>query len=148
MTYRGAFKRQCRSLCTATTMLLLLCTAGSRAGASGDPPFTLRQAERARPVYLENCASCHGGDLSGTLMAPSLKGPGFLDRWSRQSLMELFDYMRLFMPLHSPGGLSKGQNADLLAFLLQSNGFTAGDAELPSDPTALSGFTLGRVAQR
>jgi S-disulfanyl-L-cysteine oxidoreductase SoxD len=41
------------------------------------------------------------------------------------------------MPADRPGQLSREQNADILAFLLSSNGFPAGQKELPTDAPAL-----------
>jgi len=99
--------------------------------------YTAAQAKRGEAVYQENCAMCHGPLLAGSKMAPALSGPGFSAKWEKQPLEDLFDYMRLFMPLHSPGGLTNERNAELLAFLLRSNGFPSGQTELPSVVGAL-----------
>jgi len=41
------------------------------------------------------------------------------------------------MPLNSPDGLTRQQNADILAFILQEAKFPAGSGELPSQPDLL-----------
>ena len=41
------------------------------------------------------------------------------------------------MPVTKPGSLSRQEVADLLAFVLETNRFPAGDAELPSQAEAL-----------
>ena len=54
----------------------------------------------------------------------------------------LFEYMRSAMPLNSPGGLSVQQNADILAFLLRTDGLPAGKSDLTPQPEALKSITL------
>ena len=49
----------------------------------------------------------------------------------------LFEKMQTSMPADKPGQLSREQNADILAFLLTSNGFPSGQKELPTDAAAL-----------
>jgi len=41
------------------------------------------------------------------------------------------------MPNDKPGKLSRGQYADIVAYLLELNGFTAGKTPLPSDDEKL-----------
>ena len=43
---------------------------------------------------------------------------------------ELLDYVHLQMPLQSPGGFTRHQSADILAYLLQQNGSAAGPSDL------------------
>jgi cytochrome c len=100
--------------------------------------FTDAQARRGQTVYDENCALCHGAQLLGGELGPPLCGAAFVEKWNGQRLSEVFDYMRVLMPLHSPGGLSHEQNADILAFMLKRSGFPDGTIELPSKVEALS----------
>jgi len=84
------------------------------------------------------CASCHSADLSGTGQAPPLSGADFLGNWKGQSADDLFEKIQTSMPGDQPGKLTRVQNADILAFLFESNGFPAGQKELPSDAAALA----------
>lgn len=102
--------------------------------------YTNAQAERGKALYLENCGSCHGPNLSGSPMAPPLGRGLFVG--GRRSFRELFDYVQLFMPVFSPGGLSRQQNADILAFVLQTAGLPAGSSELPVNPEAQDAITF------
>ncbi len=43
---------------------------------------------------------------------------------------DLFERIRTTMPLNNPGVLSRDQYADILAFVLKSNGYPAGEREL------------------
>src|SRR4030095_11406668 len=55
----------------------------------------------------------------------------------RESLDPLFTTTSTRMPPERPGGLGDATYADLLAFIIQENGISAGATELPSDATAL-----------
>jgi hypothetical protein len=46
------------------------------------------------------------------------------------------------MPQDAPGSLTREQNAELVAFLLQQNGYTPGDRELPSSDDALQDILI------
>ena len=43
--------------------------------------YTEAQAARGEPLYAQNCASCHGPELTGGEMAPGLAGTGFASNW-------------------------------------------------------------------
>jgi len=103
-----------------------------------DGVFTAAQAERGKARYAQNCASCHAADLSGTGQAPPLQGADFLGNWKGQAADDLFEKIQTSMPADQPGKLSREQNADILAFLFASNGYPAGQKELPSDAEALA----------
>ena len=118
--------------------------AAQRGAAKKTPPpgvYTDAQAARGETLYLDNCVYCHLLDLSGGELAPALTGAGFTGRWAGRPLADVFDYMRIQMPLNSPGGLSAAQNADILAYLLKKSGFPAGPADLPTDTAALRTVT-------
>ena len=85
----------------------------------------------------EQCGACHGQTLAGLEMAPALAGPDFLDKWSSQTVGDLFHRIRTTMPLDKPGRLSLDVNSDITAFILQVNGFPVGKAELPRDAQVL-----------
>jgi polar amino acid transport system substrate-binding protein len=48
------------------------------------------------------------------------------------------------MPQDKPASLKDQQYADIVAFLLRSNGYPAGQQELRPDPTALKNVTFKR----
>ena len=99
--------------------------------------YSVEQARRGGKLYAAQCASCHGPLLEGTGPAGALVGPGFGANWEGRSLGELADRTRLTMPVGKPGTLSRQQVSDLLAFVLERNGFPAGQAELPSQAEGL-----------
>jgi S-disulfanyl-L-cysteine oxidoreductase SoxD len=101
-------------------------------GVYSDP-----QAKRGAQVYSDVCAVCHTPTLFGSDLAPALTSAALAVRWGNKPLADLFEYMQGFMPLNSPGGLTRQQNADILAFMLQKAKFPAGAAELSSEAGTL-----------
>lgn len=85
--------------------------------------YTSEQASRGRDSYMTTCASCHAVDLRGNSNSPGLVGVGFLFLWENRPLSELFEKMRKDMPTNRPGSLATTTYLDLLAFILQQNGY-------------------------
>ena len=102
-----------------------------------DGAYTEEQAARAQEPYSESCATCHGNELNGGEGVPPLTGGLFMLHWADKSVAELFEYVHTQMPLGQPGSLSDEAYIDLVALILQANGFPTGDAELPTDTATL-----------
>ena len=102
-----------------------------------DGVYTEEQANRGKQGYADQCASCHGPELTGGEMAPALAGGEFMAGWDGLTVGDLFERIRISMPQNAPGTLSGQQNADILAFMLASNKFPAGSAELAKDAMIL-----------
>ena len=124
-------------LCTGLALLAVVVAARApRVSAQQSIPdawsgvYSAEQATRGEALYAQMCVVCHGQDLTGTERAPGVAGPGLVVRWGERPLGELLDYIQLQMPLHSPDGLTRHQNADILAFMLQRSGGTAGAEDL------------------
>ena len=62
--------------------------------------------------------------------------------WEGRSLGELFEKMRAEMPTDQPGSLTAQAYIDVLAFILSSNEFPAGETELAADQSLLQGITI------
>ena len=87
------------------------------------------QASRGRDAYTKACASCHMDDLGGHEYAGALAGYPFQLKWEDGSVAELFGRIRA-MPLGAAGSLTAQEYLDILAYLLQSNGYPSGSDEL------------------
>ncbi len=98
-----------------------------------DGVYSEAQATRGKALYSQECASCHGGELTGGEMAPPLAGGEFMAGWDGLTIGDLFERVRISMPQNSPGSLSWQQNADILAFMFNANKFPAGTSELPKE---------------
>lgn len=107
--------------------------------------FTDAQADRGRSAYVQNCVDCHGPNLDdGEFGGAPLKGNYFSEHWAVGTADALFLYTSTLMPPDRPGALSQQTYADIVAFLLRSNGYPAGAQELPADPDALAHMSLER----
>ena len=87
------------------------------------------QAARGREAYRKACASCHMEDLGGHEYAGALAGYPFQMKWEDASVAEVFGRIRT-MPLGEAGSLTTQEYLDILAYVLQANGYPAGKDEL------------------
>jgi mono/diheme cytochrome c family protein len=103
-----------------------------------DGIYTEAQAKRGDELYKQRCVSCHGADLGGSELAPSLAGTEFAANWNDLPLSELSERIRVTMPQDQPGVLTRAQSTDLLAYMLSKGGFPTGSDELSAEPGALN----------
>jgi S-disulfanyl-L-cysteine oxidoreductase SoxD len=109
-----------------------------------DGVFTAEQAARGKTALLQNgCNGCHGPELAGD-RGPSLKGERFVSAWENGSLNRLFVKLRDTMPPLNAEQVSPNTKIDIIAYLLQVNGFPSGPAELGFDADALEGLQIVR----
>jgi mono/diheme cytochrome c family protein len=121
-------------------IFLLIAAAVASAQISGGTESTVRdgvysaeQARRGRTTYDAKCAACHDG---GT-MGPELWGDPFLAQWDNKLVSEFYTRIRNTMPEDAPGTLGEKDTLDIIAYVLQTNGFPAGDRAIP-DANALA----------
>jgi mono/diheme cytochrome c family protein len=112
-------------------MLLVatMSTMGQRTVSAQTGIFSAAQAERGMAPAVDACAACHGQDLTGGDFAPGIAGAAFFGLWDGESLDTLVTKVTQTMPLDRPGALSLEEYSDIMAYLFQTSGFAAGDAE-------------------
>ena len=98
-----------------------------------DGVYTGEQASRGEKAFVEACSNCHGRTLEGADMTPALTGGAFMANWDGLTVGDLFDRIRISMPADRPGSLSRQEDADVIAYILQFNQFPAGKEELPRE---------------
>src|SRR3569833_1525586 len=91
--------------------------------------YTDAQAQRGADQFSAQCAACHGSGLTGNGEAPAQVGGEFISNWAGLTLGDLFERIRSTMPQDNPGNLSRAQYAEILSFILKSNGYPAGQKE-------------------
>ena len=91
--------------------------------------YSTAQAERGRATYTMTCLRCHNPDLSGD-RGPALKGERFMATWGGGSVTRLFAKIRDTMPPFATSTLDDSAKLDVVAFILQTNGFPAAEREL------------------
>jgi mono/diheme cytochrome c family protein len=102
-----------------------------------DGVYTASQASRGEAAYRANCASCHGAKLEGKGGAPALTGRDFTWGWDFTGVDNLYETILFTMPAGRAGQLSPSSEAEILAYILKSNGYPAGTKELPADAEQL-----------
>jgi mono/diheme cytochrome c family protein len=102
-----------------------------------DGVYTQDQAAKGDEIYLQQCVSCHGPTMEGGEMAPGLADGAFRANWNGMTVGDLYDRIREGMPPDNPGMLSRQEISDILARVLNANGFPTGDKELPNRPEML-----------
>ncbi len=128
-------------------LLAALVSTGFTTLLAQDPPpiwkgvYTAAQAERGRVVIQNHCSECHHDDLSGG-EGPALVGPTFMVKWEMQSVERLFHKIRDTMPEVGNTDVTDAQKLDTVAFILQQNGFPAGNVELTDTEDALAALRM------
>src|SRR2546425_1076133 len=119
----------------------------SSASLQGEKLFTAAQAARGSAAYSRSCASCHGQNLEGTT-STALVGSSFSSKWAdgKHSIDDLYFVIRTQMPYGAPGTLTDKQYIDVVAFILQRNGYSAGAKELVANSPSLKSMMIAPPA--
>lgn len=107
------------------------------AGTSLPAIYTAKQAQAGAAVFANSCALCHGTAMQGGV-GPALKGDAFHQMVTTQSLTaaNLLTVVSLTMPQEAPASLTPEQYNQVVAYILQQNGYPAGNTPLtPGTPT-------------
>ncbi len=112
-----------------------------------DGIYTKAQADRGRVLYDGACAECHGAALEGESSGP-LAGPEFIASWARPDLTldDFYYIVRKTMPKERPGSLTRESYTDIVAYILQRNGFPDGEKALSPDPVLMKTVRFGASA--
>jgi hypothetical protein len=78
-------------------------------------------------AFGQSCAGCHALTAEGK--AP-LVGDAFWKSFAQKNVGELLEFVSTYMPNGTPGSLRESTYNDIVALMLKSNGFPAGNIEL------------------
>ncbi|MEX0964039.1 MAG: cytochrome c [Pseudohongiellaceae bacterium] len=136
--------RFCARKLAPLVVLLSLVTVSHGQGANTiwEGVYTDEQASRGEVVYSQACISCHGQDLGGNSNSPGLVGMGFMFLWEGRTVGEFFEKIRSEMPTDRPGQLPQQDYLSVVAYILQKNGFPAGESELPASLETLDSIEI------
>jgi mono/diheme cytochrome c family protein len=101
--------------------------------------YTSEQATRGDQVFRRECASCH------TVAEHS--GKKFEERWSDNTVGDLFEVISTTMPDGNPGSLDPADYVSVIAFFLKETGYPEGKQQLPSEAAALKQIKIVPQAQ-
>jgi mono/diheme cytochrome c family protein len=106
---------------------------GGKVPTAWDGVFTAAQAARGQLGYSQHCASCHGADLRGG-EGKALAGDRFWADWKETTVDYLLGQISRNMPRSEDGSLAgtlpQAVYADIVAHILEANGFPPGAREL------------------
>ena len=116
----------------ACIMIVLLCTpvitaaaaSGTTSGSALPTLFTDSEAAQGRIVFEQHCAACHGDDLRGKI-GPALVGPSLGSASDHTTVSIMFNVIAFEMPADEPASLTRQNYADVMAYILQRNGYPA-----------------------
>tara|TARA_R110002051_G_scaffold125099_2_gene198500 strand:+ start:164 stop:604 length:441 start_codon:yes stop_codon:yes gene_type:complete len=105
--------------------------------------YSSEQADRGEERFERDCEDCHGDDLRGGLIGgPPLRGLAFEQKFADGApASAMFGFMSALMPPNAPGRYTPEVYADLMAYILQENGFPDGEP-LPSDMESLNNLIV------
>ena len=113
------------------------------AAAGGVPPqFTAAQAAAGKTAYNSNCAVCHGSTMTNGTFGTPLAGEYFKNQWLGKTVRA---FLRPRAEDHAAGRsrfTAAETYADIVAYILEVNGFKAGDSPLPAGGDALNGMAI------
>lgn len=106
------------------------------------PQFTAAQVAAGKAAYNSNCAVCHGSSMTNGTFGTPLAGEYFKNAWAGKTVQAIFDRAQKTMPPAAPGSLPKDSYANIVAYILETNGAKAGDTALPAGGEALNKMTI------
>ena len=113
--------------------------------ASGiTPQFTAAQVATGKIAYNANCAVCHGSTLTNGTFGTPLAGEYFKTTWFGKTVRALHDRAQKTMPPAAAGSLPADTYRNVIAYILEVNGFQPGEAPLPSTADALEKMAINR----
>jgi S-disulfanyl-L-cysteine oxidoreductase SoxD len=121
-------------------LFVALATAGLATAQTSTPRrtvwdgvYTEAQATRGMTSFGPSCSGCHA--LAAQGKAP-LVGDAFWKSFAQKTVGDLLEFVSANMPNGSPRSLSESTYSDIVALMLKSNGFPAGNTELRRDTIA------------
>lgn len=128
-----------RTAFRTTFLLAVLSAFGAAAAAAAqespdtisvlDGVYTEEQAAEGQRTFDTECGLCHTpGEFSG---------PVFHASWGGRPLGALFVHVSQTMPLDRPGALDAAEYASVVSYVLELNGYPAGEKALPANADSL-----------
>jgi mono/diheme cytochrome c family protein len=91
--------------------------------------YTAEQATAGEKIYGNICTGCHN--------LGSHSGQTFAQKWKGKPVSDLYEQINFKMPEDDPGSLSPAESAQLVAYILKTNGNPPGTQPLSSDMAEL-----------
>ncbi len=129
-----------RVLAVAVTLGLLWAaalsaTSSSSQATTNDGIYSKAQADAAKAQFDKLCASCHAFTVAEKKKPEDLPlgDEPFIKAWEGKPVMELASLIEFTMPNDGSAIVTGEEALNLVAYILQRNGYPAGDAPLTKD---------------
>ena len=125
-------KRTITTFCALASAAFACVVGGCTLKPADEPGGNADQVTAGAPLYLANCAKCHGPLGEGTSRGPTVVGksafplnapPGSARKTQFRTAQDVLEFVRENMPKDKPGSLRDDEYAAILAFALKANGF-------------------------
>jgi mono/diheme cytochrome c family protein len=105
---------------------------------TNDGIYSKAQADAAKEPYLKLCSECHAFTVAALKQPKDLPlgDEPFLKKWEGRTLDELLTLIVTTMPNDGSAVVSDEEALNLLAYVLQQNGFAPGKAPLDKSGAA------------
>ena len=99
---------------------------------TNDGVYSKKQADAAKAQYDKICADCHPFTVAGKKKPKDvpLGGDPFYENWTGRPLAEMITTIALTMPNDGSAVVTDEEAANLVAYILQQNGFAPGSKPL------------------
>jgi len=106
---------------------------------TNDGVYTKAQADGAKAQFDKICAECHPFTVAAKKKPKDvpLGDEPFFENWEGRSLDAIITTIVLTMPNDGSGVVTDAEAVDLVAYILQQNGFPAGETALTKDSAAV-----------
>lgn len=106
--------------------------ASARQKTTNDGIYSKAQADEAKPKFEKLCSECHAFTVAAKKQEKDLPlgDEPFLKKWEGRSLDELLTLIVTTMPNDGSAVISDAEGLNLLAYVLQQNGFAPGKEPL------------------
>ena len=106
------------------------------------PQFTAGQVAAGKTAYNANCAVCHGNTLTNGTFGTPLAGEYFQTTWFGKTVRALHNRAQKTMPPAAAGSLPAETYRNVIAYILEVNGFRAGNVPLPASAEELEKMAI------
>jgi mono/diheme cytochrome c family protein len=112
--------------------------ASAPQATSNDGIYTKAQADGASKQFAKICADCHPFTVAAKKKPKDLPlgDEPFFEQWTGRPLTELVTLIALTMPNDGSAVVTEAEAVDLVAYILQQNGFPAGSKPLTKEAAA------------
>ena len=105
---------------------------------TNDGIYTRTQADGAKKQFDKICAECHAFTVAAKKKPKDLTlgDEPFFESWTGRPVVDLVNVIVLTMPNDGSAVVSEAEAVDLVAYMLQQNGFPAGPKPLSKEMAA------------